>query len=525
MLDYQLENNQIDEDAILLQQQEVTRYFAEDLYLVVIEDKITNNLASKIALIKLKIDGVNSNIQDFQPIYFDNEMNYLCSDITDETKFILRDRFKVLNTDIRSNYLIYTCIINDGSNIKRTFMCKTNETTSETESSKKIIELSELQNYDLLDNNIFFAIDINNLIYFIKDNMLITDNVITTIDTANELYIDEQNIQLCESKYSLDSLFQTAYNGQIYTVQKYNNLYKLIYYNINSNNYYRDPKGYENKIDIKFVKLNSDKTSESDEKSSLEKTIICVEEANSKIAYDYNLNKYFLYVNPSKQNSVELMIKRTNDNGINYNDAETITAIQLAPDKRPNDMDKDYKLKMPFEYFYYDTSNKIIALNIISKENGFTVNGFICDITNGKYKYLYFRNSENSNTSQNGKGILPYELVKVLPYNTMTHRKVIQPNINITYRKPFYDYNENLVVKYVVDVPDDRSYPVLLDIILTKNGTKIKTVTLTIDTKKFGQEQTYEWSGINKEVGVYHVTFCATIKKSENNQNGGSEVT
>lgn len=474
-----------------LTQPELTQpKFAQDLYVIV---KISDDTSAQYKLIKVEIDSIeNSN---FQPISIKEDC-YKDIYNQDNNFRIKNNKFKILHDDIQSDYIVYTAIPNDVNNIVKIFSYKI--------SSSKLTELSELQMYDFLNKDNFKCVfDINHLLYFIYNNRLITTNRLTGQD---EIYIDDQEIGICMAGYTIDSVFSTAYNGLIYSVQKSSSGYSVQGYNINVRGSHNVKKSNANRETIRFIKVE-----ENDE------IIICSEEKNN-ILYDYSLNRYT--VAQSYTNASYLEIKKEIPNGENKSYIYSCNFnIPKKPEKKPADMDTNFELTNDFLYLYYDISNKIIGFNIIEEDGGFDIRGFICNLNlNTKsgdfYKYIYCSNGDTS-TSYEGKARIPYNLVKVLPYNSMTTRKIIQPNINITYKQPFYDINDTLKIEYIVNVsynPDKKGIKVKIELIPPSGNEKeINIIKQEVKPEDFNKTLTVQWNNIKKEIGLYHVNISAEM--------------
>ena len=359
----------------------------------------------------------------------------------ENTKRIKTGRFKCLQDDIQGNWLLFACELDDGTGLSRTFLYDISANTCK--------ELVQLSKYALLTLDVACVYDINSLVFLYIKNT----NTLVTMTIMGEAYVDEQKRIIAErAGWALDSIFQTSYNGLLYLTEFRSAapVNRGVYtYHVNSMDKQVKQEGYTDPRKIKFI----------DEHSN---TVYI--DSNDQVIYDYSATKYYAQAYANNPDVYAMVMIEPINQG----------ASPLVVYERQ--VNADFKVGPVFKYAYYDIDNKLIMFNTAQLDTYFQFSGIIVDLdadtepemalpfTPVKGMQIYVQGTSGDGLGING------QLVKVLPYNPLTSRYVLQPIIFISYKPPFYDIDDTVAIQFTVDVPADRDRTVDVTITLKRDG-------------------------------------------------------
>lgn len=402
---------------------------------------------------------------------------------------------KPLHRKISTQYLIFSALDNIDE-ISRTYLFDIK--------NSKLTEMEELQPYDLYRETFVQCVfDINSMLYILYGN----NNCITLnrLIETNNIYIQNNhlisNILINDVYYTfkLLSAYDTAYNGEI------------VYTSTNASGNlttcsFTNPSGSASIIYHYAAKYNR-----CIELIGTFPTGIWRFSSNGERIYDYMDNKYTVdklgkTIRVFKHTSAYAIEDNTKDYMPLYNQPECLAIIPISPLDKPTDMPKDYALTYPSDCFYVDINNKIIIASI--KNNFF--NGVVLNLVDNTYKYLYIPASNDIYSK--------FNLKYILPYNSMTDKYACQPRIVVTYQPNFYNIDDNMEIKCIVNANTSVVKMVELNIKIRDQSKLLvwdSNYLLTPDS--LNKECTYELTIYNKKVGVYYLDLEAKIIDLESN--------
>ena len=455
-------------------------------------------------------------------------------DKSDNPYEIVAGTFKCLQDDVQGPYILFTCQRTDNTGKYHIFLF--NISTGGGPMGHAIL-LNHLAEYVLWDKTCFTSYDINGLVFvYIKE----TDTLLTFTVYPGEVYVDGQAKLLSHTSYGVESIFSTSYNGILYYTlkEKSGESRRICSYDVRKADY-ENPRVehtaslYTDNRRIRFIDSNSSEGDRSNDK--------IYAHTDPSVVVDYAGTEYYCKPGQNSNDMIDIWFKPVNGS------PDKITTLPRDIEDSPFSIANFSNNPVPpsdfpqmFQYSFYnaggkDSSNadlgdKAVFLTVKNNlktpapaRDYFQFIGIAVDISghdDNEYIYLYPDRDRDSSYSINPGSLsgIGGTCVKVLPFNHLTSRYVIQPVVYIKHRQPFYDINDVLKVQYVLDIPSDRSRKAEVTVTLRRGAVVMNGFpdTFIVNDPNPNTVREYVFDKIpptfTKEVGIYSVRMTAKVK-------------